>query len=351
MSSYFINNKLYPKPFVMNMSVDDVAGIISGILPKKLYKYFPNIEINGCNYSIQALENNTVYLQSPIYFDDPYDSLITIDKREFMSRMIDFYAELCEYQFISAPGYEQKLNEFSFFIAKELQNGREIENIFYLQNIEDKVLHDNILASVLLCKYCIVERYKQDKDKVQKAIDLMIFENYDHAQKFLCEKFRISCFTTTPYSMLMWSHYANGHKGFCIEYDLAAIPDSPLFSKLFPVIYCDERISLIEQCIEFNTQKVLTNESLWKVFKYGLLMKSVDWKYQNEWRYISYDSKYANIGDYNCKFFPVSKVFLGNKMNQDNQQKIVNICRTKGIPFTGVTICNDKYEMQDSKIL
>ncbi len=351
MSSYFINNQLYPKSFVMNMNADDFSGIISENFPQKLYKYFPNLESNCCNYSVQALENNTVYLQSPIYFDDPYDSLITIDKSEFMIRMIDFYAGLCGCQLTSGVGYKQKLNEFSFFITKELQDGRKIENIFNLQNIKDQVLHNNILASVLLCECCIVVRYKHENDKVQKAINLMILENYDHAQKFLCEKFRISCFTTNPYSMLMWSHYANGHKGFCIEYDLTAIPDSPLFSTLFPVIYSDERVSLLEQCIEFNTLKMLTDQSFWKVFKYGLLMKSIDWKYQNEWRYISYDSKYANIGDYNCKFLPISKVFLGNKMDQDDQDKIINICRTKGIPFTGVTICNDKYEMQDTEIL
>jgi hypothetical protein len=29
---------------------------------------------------------------------------------------------------------------------------------------------------------------------------------------------RVSCFTTNPNSVVMWSHYANEHKGICVEF-------------------------------------------------------------------------------------------------------------------------------------
>ena len=50
------------------------------IMPKKLYKYFPNTieEKTKANYSIQALRDNTVYMQTPNNFDDVYDSDINI---------------------------------------------------------------------------------------------------------------------------------------------------------------------------------------------------------------------------------------------------------------------------------
>ena len=29
----------------------------------------------------------------------------------------------------------------------------------------------------------------------------------------------VACFTTELNNILMWSHYADGHKGFCLEFD------------------------------------------------------------------------------------------------------------------------------------
>lgn len=53
-------------------------------MPKKFYRYFPNKNYTSNdgitqNYSIQALKDNTVYLQSPNEFDDVYDSEIFVD--------------------------------------------------------------------------------------------------------------------------------------------------------------------------------------------------------------------------------------------------------------------------------
>lgn len=54
-------------------------------MPKKIYRYCPNPEgteeTTGkiVNYSMQALENNTVFMQTPIKFDDAYDSDLHMD--------------------------------------------------------------------------------------------------------------------------------------------------------------------------------------------------------------------------------------------------------------------------------
>ncbi len=38
--------------------------------------------------------------------------------------------------------------------------------------------------------------------------------------------------------MLMWSHYSEDHRGFCIEYDLEALNEQhPFRRSLFPIIY------------------------------------------------------------------------------------------------------------------
>ena len=52
---------------VQNMGYDEFSERAKKNMPLKLYKYFPNhtIEIkdNSVNYSIQALKNNTIFIQ------------------------------------------------------------------------------------------------------------------------------------------------------------------------------------------------------------------------------------------------------------------------------------------------
>lgn len=118
------------------------------------------------------------------------------------------------------------------------------------------------------------------------------------------KKFRVSCFTENPYSMLMWAHYANKHQGFCIEYEVPeyAEPYIHIFNNLLPVIYSNERVSILDQCIRSLQPPGLTADILWDIYKYGLLMKSMDWKYQDEWRLVSCDDLLDSEGHYNCKF-------------------------------------------------
>lgn len=56
-------------------------------MPLRLYKYFSNAENDKegskVNYSMIALKNNTVYMQSPSLFDDVYDSEINIDYYDY----------------------------------------------------------------------------------------------------------------------------------------------------------------------------------------------------------------------------------------------------------------------------
>ncbi len=45
----------------------------------------------------------------------------------------------------------------------------------------------------------------------------------------------IACFSATVTEIMMWSHYADGHRGFCLEFDTSAPP----FIKALEVHYVD----------------------------------------------------------------------------------------------------------------
>lgn len=57
----------------------------------------------------------------------------------------------------------------------------------------------------------------------------------------------------------------------------------------------------------------------------------------------------TNDNDFNVKFFPVTKVYLGNRMSADNRHKIIEICRSKNIPYIGVRKNPAVFEMEECK--
>ncbi len=96
--------------------------------------------------------------------------------------------------------------------------------------------------------------------------------------------------------------------------------------------------------------KYPTEENLWDIYLHGALRKSIDWAYQNEWRLILPMGK-AEGADYNLQFFPITKVYLGNRMPPQDRKKIIRICKQKVIPYSGVTRNPSLFEMEDCKIL
>lgn len=80
------------------------------------------------------------------------------------------------------------------------------------------------------------------------------------------------------------------------------------------------------------------------IYKYGVLVKSKSvWKMQDEWRSVLCDNMLAD--DYNCKFYPITRVYLGSNMQKDQRREIIEICKRKRIPYTGVVKSNEKYQM------
>ena len=60
---FYICGGRYTKDEVEEMTFTEFGVRRAGSMPQKLYKYFPNIESEEENHSLQALKNGTVYLQ------------------------------------------------------------------------------------------------------------------------------------------------------------------------------------------------------------------------------------------------------------------------------------------------
>ena len=88
------------------------------------------------------------------------------------------------------------------------------------------------------------------------------------------EKLGMLCLSQKRDDILMWSHYTDGHTGFCLEFDREGFKSwnfcNPIqYRKAYPT--CKNFIRKIE------------SEALHHIF---LLRKSEHWKYEKEWRVI-----------------------------------------------------------------
>ena len=48
------------------------------------------------------------------------------------------------------------------------------------------------------------------------------------------------------------------------------------------------------------------------------------------------------------QFFPITKVFLGNRMQKNQRKEIIEICNDKNIPYVDVMKNPSYFEMQDN---
>lgn len=145
----------------------------------------------------------------------------------------------------------------------------------------------------------------------------------------------------------MWAaQYANIHKGFCIEYKIPEYSEKhgKLFHNLFPIIYSDVRTSVLDECLKYMEDEN-DGQLVESIYKYGVLTKGMDWKDQDEWRLVSMGNMLADDNDNNCKFFAIQKVYLGNRMSKEDRNRVIEICKRKGIEYAGITRIQDRYEL------
>ena len=99
MSVFFIRDVEQNEEQIANLTMAELFEINIHKMRKSFFKYFPNTtkRINKVNrnFSLEALENNTVFLSAPSSFDDPYDCNLFIDANVFALQRIRYYAELC----------------------------------------------------------------------------------------------------------------------------------------------------------------------------------------------------------------------------------------------------------------
>lgn len=151
-------------------------------------------------------------------------------------------------------------------------------------------------------------------------------------------RLKICCLTTDYTNKLMWSHYADSHKGICVEYDFS---DSAVNkSQPLPVYYSHERPQYAWKLSQESKSK--GSVCLMK----ALLTKEEEWSYENEWRmFISAETEPDNV-----PAPPIKCIYIGASCTKENTEKIVDTAKTLKIPVKRMTIDRGKYELHAVEI-
>lgn len=339
-----IDGNIWSLDQVEIMSLNEYAEHTFYSMPLKFYKYFPNTDKDGTNYSLLALESNEVYLSNPCDFDDVFDSEISVQWEEFEAFRIKTYASWARCHLNPNMSLEDTANVLLQRLFDLVQKGEDIENAFDMKAHEE-------LEKLQAREFVLRLKLEQANHDMGTALKNVITKEYELFIEDLKNIFRISCFTTAPMSQLMWGgSYANEHRGFCLEYTVIPSQEyEDILHNIRPVIYSKKRHPVTRALLDAH-DKNWSIPALRDLYLNGALRKSIDWAYQNEWRLLLPPQTHGQKG-FTKKFFPITKVYLGNRMPADKRKEIITICKRKGIPYIGVTRSLELYEMQECKDL
>lgn len=159
------------------------------------------------------------------------------------------------------------------------------------------------------------------------------------------QKFRFCCFTKCKENLLFWSHYANSHTGYCVEYST----DNQILSQAYKINYSKKFPTLefplfgdIRKLAIFlknlNSDLKLDVSQLELEFKLiePVLNKSIEWKYEEEYRSVLMPGapvQLSNNGDsLILKGNEIKNVYFGCNMPKQYMKQIIHLIE-KG-PFT-----------------
>jgi hypothetical protein len=184
-------------------------------------------------------------------------------------------------------------------------------------------------------QYVLAKKGNFNKENLEVLKENFQKNNFEENIKYMNGTVKVCCFSERNDSIPMWAHYADDHKGFCIEYDIYDQPKD-LIQFLFPIIYADEITDI-------------TNELSKGVMGWGIkptIHKSQDWSYEKEWRFIKSTPLVPAVKGASLKFIPIKAIYLGTDICDEDKSKLVEIADTKNIPVYKMKMSDTRFAFQ-----
>ena len=295
---------------------------IDSHLPSRLFRYRACSEMN-----IDAYNEDKLYAVTPDKFNDPYDSLFRYDKDKLRKTAL-----LCTSK------------EYIASFRNYFRAGGDFPNVIH--TILPQELLDNFRMNVLNVDDEEIDAIERNIGPVRELLSNSIDKLTDEAVKTVKQLAYIVCFSETIRSVTMWSHYADSHKGFALEYDTSIFQlkcqscdkikqcNQAAVCNIYPVVYDRQRFDATDYRAWFIAKGLgipTKNPDTFAASK-CLLYKSPHWSYEREWRLIV--SRLNDFQDktpmciYNIR---PKAIYYGMDISSINKKLLHMIAKEKGI--------------------
>ena len=189
----------------------------------------------------------------------------------------------------------------------------------------------------------------------------MIRETHKNKYDRLRERTWICSLSKINDSLLMWSHYANNHKGICVELNMAHV-----------IKYLDGRYGTIvhNAGVEVQYKNIIEKPDYFKnrvgdYLNYQISTKGKDWEYEQKWRLyiidpspmymaLPYKPKKGVFEDWKkTRVYPVlggecfEAIYLGAMMSDEEKQNVIRLAKklNQNIKIYQMTVNPDAFKL------
>lgn len=308
--------------------------------PKTLFKFFP---IN--HNSFKCIERNAVFVNNPKNFNDPFDGMICASENEYVKKCLIAHLRSTDAVSRGILSEDELMNLENSRCEDAGHYGSTRDDfdsvVFHLKY--DTVMGESRKGDKEINQVCDKARkdFNENIEKLRETIvGISSFSNID--------SFKLTAF------MELWSHYAQNHEGFCVEYDLSKTIEKKhmnavVLGSLLPCSYGTSQVLLSKnRFYKYANGIPLTSYEKMEFDKsimLSFLKKSTSWKYENEWR-IVLPKDICEIYENMIPFFPIKAIYLGCRIAKDNMEFLCRLAKRKDITIYQMRMKEYHFELE-----
>ena len=180
-------------------------------------------------------------------------------------------------------------------------------NISFEASFDEKIAH---AARIIQQRYGI--SHSEAEAQAPAWIEPNENEGPERTRNMVTNDWGVWCLSKSNHDIAMWSLYADGHQGICVEFTATRLQHVDFFATIQPVKYRDEM-----PCV--NIYKTPKRE----IAEAAFLTKSSRWKEEGECRATVTDITATNPRERDLPAGIVSAVYLGVRISDENRRRVI----------------------------
>lgn len=265
--------------------------------PRYVYKY-------TCAKTAKiVLDRLTIRFQSPLNFNDPFDSqwdaYWQLESQEYKGK----YASTLHRSIKDTASWPQEADP---------------RHIAIIRKYADLVHSKSMTMKQAQRELKELLPHNQDSDELKRR------------QKIFLQNLRIFCASEIPNNLLMWSHYADQHKGFVFKFNTMSI-EKTLRKEFRTILYSDSYVSSLDLDAWANSAVFGIPHVNTRQIHNVLLTKHTDWAYEREWRIYSQfqidETDFTGMhDDIQIPVTAIDSIYAGSRCPQHDFEEVRSIC-------------------------